>query len=293
MGLWRTAAAAVSPEAICSQTTSIFCDGFESGTFSLWDDYDGNPAPWNTTVANVGPINLAGNHVALMRVPEGRGGTDLTKVLPSQHDKLYVRWYMKWEAGYDFAAPNHGSGFHAGNRNLQGHSDDRPTGADWFSAWLEPQRGRLNLYVYYRGMYQDCQNPDGQCWGDHFPCYLDEGTNYCKKPQHREHTLPPLLVADKWYCVEMMMDGGTPTSTEAGANGAMNLWIDNTEYGPWNDLWFRTTSALKISLLQLGIFHHGEHSVAGAMYDNVVVSKNRVGCLASKTPNPPTDLRTN
>ena len=173
---WVSAApAAAPPEALCAQANTIFCTGFEEENFSLWDDYDGNPAPWNSYILDRGPLNLADNHVTLVRVPPGRGATDLTKVLPATQDKLYMRWYQKWENGYDFAALNHGGGPHAGDRNLMGRSGNRPTGADWYSAWLEPLNGRLNLYVYYRGMYQDCSDPSGSCWGDHFPCFLDEG----------------------------------------------------------------------------------------------------------------------
>jgi hypothetical protein len=289
------ATAAPGPEAICNQATTIFCTGFEEGNFSLWNDYDGNPAPDNTNVAEAGPLNLADNHVTRMRVPPGRGGVDLTKVFSSTYDKLYVRYYQKWEPGYDFAGPNHGGGLHAGDRNLMGHDSFRPTGADWFSAWLEPMNGRLNLYVYYRGMYMDCTNPQGSCWGDHFPCFLDEGTGYCTKAAHREHTMPPQLVTDRWYCLEYMMDAGSPVSSDASANGALNLWIDGVEYGPFNNLWFRTTAALKLTVMSLGVFHHGDHPVAGIEFDNVVVSTQRIGCANNtvKRPNPPTGVTSN
>lgn len=287
----KEALAAPGPESACSATTTVFCTGFEEGNFSLWDDYDGNPAPWNLNVLDPGPLNIADNHATRMRVPDGRGGTDLTKVLPKQYDKLYVRYYQKWEPGYDFTARNHGGGLHAGDRNLMGHSDYRPTGADWFSAWLEPQDGRLNLYVYYRGMYQDCTDPNGSCWGDHFPCFLDEGSSYCTKAAHRERIMPPLLESGKWYCVEYMLDAGTPVTRDADANGSLDLWIDGVEYGPFNNLWFRTTPDLKLTIMSLGIFHHAEHSVEGVMFDNLVVSTQRVGCLApGKLPNPPTNL---
>jgi hypothetical protein len=288
--------AAPGPEAVCSQSSTIFCSGFEEGNFSLFDDFDGNPAPWNTLRADPGPLNLADNHITRMRVPPGRGVTDLIKVLPQTQDKVYVRWYQRWETGYDFTAGNHGGGPHAGDRNLLGHSDFRPTGADWFSAWLEPERGRLTLYTYYRGMYQDCANPSGSCWGDHFPCFLDEGgSGYCQKAEHRETVMPPLVQTNRWYCIELMMDAGTPVTSDAQADGSMNLWIDNTEYGPFNHLWFRTTPNLKITLVNLGVFHTDEHAVEGTEYDNYVISKTRIGCAApgGVKPKPPTDVRTN
>jgi len=283
-----------NPETICQGPSTVFCTGFEEGNFNLWDDYDGNPSPWNLLVQNPGPLNYASNHASRMRVPSGRGQTDLTKILPGTYDRLYARWYQMWEPGYDFNARNHGGGLHAGDRSLLGHSDFRPTGTDWFSGWVEPDDGRLNIYTYYRGMYQDCANPNGSCWGDRFPC-MYSNLNYCEKPQHRPTIMPPLLETGRWYCIEMMIDAGTPTSSEAGANGQMNLWIDNVEYGPWTDLWFRTTSALKLNIFWLNIFHHEAHSVEGIMQDNAVVSTQRIGCLndapPSQVPSAPRNLR--
>jgi hypothetical protein len=223
------------------------------------------------------------------RVPAGRGGADLVKVLPTQHDKLYARWYQRWEPGYDFSAANHGSGLNAGSRDYLGQSDYRPNGDDFFGTWFEPDagdtalNGRPNLYSYYRGMYQDCADPNGQCWGDHFPCMYSD--TYCEKAEHKGQT--PVLQTGKWYCIELMLDAGTPVQSDAAADGVQDFWIDGTEYGPFQHLWHRTSANVKIGILWLSLFHHAEHSVEGTMYDNVVVSTERIGCLGS----PPTTQR--
>lgn len=272
----------------------VFCSGFEEGNKSIWDDYDGNPDSTNVLMPDPGPVGRPNNRVMRMRVPPGRGTADVIKVLPQQYDKLYARWYMKWEPGFDFSALNHGSGLHAGSRDYLGRSNFRPSGSDWFSAWLEPNlsQRKFQAYSYYRGMDQDCSDPNGSCWGDLIPCLRAT----CEKPQHAPKNPPPTLQAGQWYCVEMMMDGGTPTTSPAGANGTLNFWVDNAEIGPWNDLWLRTTSSLKISILWLSLFHHGNHSVEGAMFDDVVVSTQRIGCQGadtdSKAPGSPHGLRT-
>lgn len=289
------AVAAVAAEPACSAASTVFCNGFEDGNLSVWDDYDGNPSPWNLLMSDPGPLNLSGNSVMRLRVPAGRGTADLVKVLPVTADKLYLRWYQKWEPGYDFSAANHGSGLHAGSRDVLGRSGIRPNGADRITATLEPYNGRLALYAYYRGMYQDCSDPNGSCYGDQLPCMADEGSNYCTKPAHRERIMPPQLQTNQWYCLEMMIDGGAPSAQEAGASGVMNYWIDNVEYGPWNSLWLRTTASLKLSIAWISLFHHGEHSTEGVVVDNVVVATNRIGCSGSPTvtPNPPTNLTAN
>lgn len=271
---------AVLDECQDMQPAWVFCSGFEEGNLDIWDDYDGNPPETNLLMSDPGPLELADNHVMRLRVPPGTGIADLVKVLPDTYDRLYARWYIKWEEGYDFGAANHGSGLFAGDRNLLGRSGIRPDGEDRFTATIEPRKDthRLNAYCYYRGMYQDCVDPDGSCWGDHFPCMMDEGTSYCTKPQHRETVVPPAMEDGRWYCIEMLVDAGTAVSDPAAADGILNFWVDGEEIGPWTDLWFRTTPDLQIGLLWLRIYHHNEHSVEGIMLDNVVISSERIGC---------------
>jgi len=256
----------------------VFTSGFEEGNKSIWDDSDPNPDSTNLLIEDPGPFNKEGNHVMRLRVPPGRGGADLVKVLPASYDKLYARWYMMWEPGYDFNARNHGGGLHAGDRNNLGRSNYQPLGNDWFSTWIEPAESKLNLYTYYRGMYMDCSNPQGQCWGDHFPCWFDEGEHFCDKPEHRETIMPPVMENGRWYCIEIMLDAGTPVQSDSEADGVANFWIDGIEYGPFRHLWLRTTSDLKISILWLSLFHHSEHSVEGILLDEVVVSTEKIGC---------------
>ncbi|MCP4573102.1 MAG: hypothetical protein GY838_12165 [bacterium] len=265
----------------------VFCTAFEDGDFSVWDDYDGNPAPDNVLLEDPGPWNVAGNHVARLRVPAGRGGVDLIKVMPSTYDIMYARWYVQWEPGYDFSVLSHGGGIWAGDRNMLSRSGYRPDGTDRFGAGLEPyaSNGRLNTYGYYRGMYQDCVDPEGLCWGDRFPCMLDEGQGYCTEPQHRDDaTPPPVLESGRWYCIEMMFDAGTPSPDGSTADGVLNFWIDGVEQGPWDDLWLRTSADLKLSVLWLQLFHHDVHPVAGILLDNVVVSTAPIGCRADEVP---------
>ena len=107
----------------------------------------------------------------------------------------------------------------------------------------------------------------------------DQGQTYCTNPVHRPGVVPPVLTTDRWYCVELMMDGGTPSQNGTGATGTLDFWVDGQEIGPWTGLWYRTTPDLKLGILWLSLFHHADHSVAGLFYDNVVVSRTRVGCL--------------
>ncbi|HWB78260.1 MAG TPA: hypothetical protein VG755_25015 [Nannocystaceae bacterium] len=261
----------------------VFCSDFEEGNKDIWDDYDGNPDETNLLVEDPGPFDNAGNHAMQFIVPAGRNGVDLVKELPGDVDRLYARWFIQWEPGFDFDAPNHGGGLHAGSRDWLGHSDTRPYGDDWYTGWIDYDSTlhRSYIYSYYAGMYMDCVDPQGQCWGDHLPCMVDEGENYCTNPDHRETVEPPQLETGRWYCIEIMLDGGTASADGAGATGALDFWVDGVEIGPWTDLWMRTTSELRPNILWLSLFHHEEHSVAGIRYDHVVVSTDRIGCGGS------------
>ena len=146
----------------------VFCSGFEEGDFSIWDDYDGNPSSTNRLPEDTGPFNLAGNHVAQLMPQEGHGNADVLKELPSSYDKLYTHWYIKWEPGFDFNTENRGGGLVGGARNHLGRSGIKPDGTDYFIANIDykPGAATLNFYAYYAGMYQDCTDPNGSCWGD-------------------------------------------------------------------------------------------------------------------------------
>ncbi len=260
----------------------VFCTGFEEGNLDLWDDYDGNPTETNTLMAHPGPFGRPDNTVMRLRAPAGRGGADLVKELPGSYDRLYARWYVMWEPGYDFNALGHGSGLVAGGRAAMGNSGFRPDGTDRFITTVEPNTSehRLFCYTYYPSMYQDCTDPEGSCWGDAFPCLYDDGQSYCTKPQHRPGTLPPVMETGRWYAVEVMLDGGTPTADATGADGILNLWIDDVEIGPWEGLWLRSTPDLKLDILWMQLWHHGDHSVAGILLDEIVVSTERIGSVS-------------
>lgn len=261
------------------QSSIVFQSGFEEGSKSIWDDWDGNYDSENQIILDPGPFNTTGNHVIRLAVPVGKsGGSDLIKVLPSQYDSLYVRWYIKYENGFNFDARNHGGGLFAGSRKYLGQSDYRPNGSDFAISTVEYNRKlhSPNIYTYYRGMYQDCANPNGACWGDCLPCTSDEGTHYCTKAQHRDPPLPPVLTAGRWYCIEMKYKLGTPSTDGSIHNGEIALWVDGVNYGRWDDLWIRTTKDLKINILWLALFHHdATHSAAGVLIDDVAVSNTR------------------
>ncbi|HVY07562.1 MAG TPA: hypothetical protein VHB46_16420 [Burkholderiales bacterium] len=295
----REATAVTTSRAECANPPpgAIFCEDFEGANPKAnFNDYDGNLDSENQVITDAGPSGEAANKVIRLRAPAGqRGGADLIKVFSTPYDRLYARWYFKYEAGFNFAAPDHGGGLAAGNRDFVGRSGYRPTGADFAGFYVQYQQNtrKPHAYSYYRGMYQDCADPMGSCWGDALPCVSDTGGTYCTVPQDRPPASYPLLEAGVWYCLEEMVDMGTPTSSRTSANGHLALWLNDQPLGSFGNLWIRTTDTLKLQSLWLSLFHHdGTHSVVGELIDNVVVSTQRIGCNASQsTISPPKNFR--
>lgn len=275
--------------------SAVFCTDFEEANWrTMWDDYDGNPAGQNDAITDVGPCNAAGNHVQKWTIPSGDvASVDLVKVLttpPAGYDRLYLRWYQKFSTGFTFTDTYHGSGMNAGGREYLGaYSGYKPDGTDYFQGFLQAHSGtgivsgnqinaRPEIYTYYPGMYMDCSNPEGSCYGDMFPCMSDavDGSGYCTVAKDSAPPWPPQFVADQWYCIELKIDAGT-----TGSTGSMDMWIDGTEYGSgWTGLNFRSTTNLKLDTLWMQHSYTGSHT--GTPYiliDSIVASQNRVGCF--------------
>jgi hypothetical protein len=281
------AASVVGDECASPPRGTVFCEDFEGpnpkGNF---DRFDANPDKENQDISEVvadpGPFDSAKNRAIRLRVRAGQpGGSGLIKVLPSKNDSLFARWYFKYEEGFNFSARNHGSGLAAGDRKFSGQSGYRPNGSDFATFFVDyrPDTATPYAYSYYRGMYQDCADPLGRCWGDSLPCVYDMGERYCKKQKHRASYPLPTLQAGRWYCIELMLDMGTPSADGSVANGKLSLWLDSQLFADFQDLWIRTSPALQIENLWISLFHHdGTHSVVGQLIDNIVVSTERIDC---------------
>lgn len=257
----------------------VFCTDFEEGNLETWNDWDQNPEDQNDVVPDDGPHDLSGNHVVRMRVAPTDDGSDLVKQLPGFYDALYARWWVKLEPGYDLdIAESLWPGLHAGGHDLLGTSEELPSGADRFTVLTSYDLAthRLATKLDYRGMYQDCADAT-HCYRDELPCMRDDGESFCVKPQHREHA-SVAIEKSRWYCVELLVDAGTPVASDAEADGRIALWLDDELLFEYDDLWFRTTADLKLDVLWMSEFTSNGHGAEGALYDDILVSRTRIGC---------------
>ncbi|HHJ36698.1 MAG TPA: hypothetical protein ENJ87_13130, partial [Gammaproteobacteria bacterium] len=215
------------PECRRAGSDWLFCADFDGDDdLTQWDTL---PEGQSRTLLEVsGPAGNGGNRVLQLRIPPGMGGRGLNKTFSNGYDKLYARWYVYYEEGFDFTVRNHGHGFHAGDRWKKGVAGHRPKGDDWFTVQLEhgivPSTGQPAhyLYAYYRGMSMDCTDPDGSCWGDMIPCTIDTDY-YCKSPVYRPKVQQPPLVTGRWYCLELMVDAGDAVNAADDGTGSLNF----------------------------------------------------------------------
>lgn len=259
----------------------VFCTDFEEGNLETWNDFDQNPDDMNDVVPDAGPFGIDGNHVVRMRVAPTKSGTDLVKQLPGFYDALYARWWVKLEPGYDLdVSAALWPGLHAGGHDLLGTSESLPSGDDRFTVLTSHDIASHGMIVKldYRGMYQDCVNPNGGCYRDELPCTRDDGESFCVAPQHREVVPLTPIEKSRWYCVELFVDAGTPVASAGEADGRVSLWLDDALLFEYADLWFRTSDALAMDVLWMSEYTSGGHGDEGVLYDDVIVSRNRIGC---------------
>lgn len=153
------------------------------------------------------PPGSGGKRSLLMTHVGGKGdGGHLFRRLPPGYDRLFVRFYVKFDPqcapiGHFF----HVGGHHPPTPYAQGGAGVRPRGDGWFGNGVEPS-GKAWIWDYYTYWSEMRGSPPrGQTWGNSFV---------------RD---PNLKVArGKWICAEVMMK----MNEMEDSNGEMALWID-------------------------------------------------------------------
>jgi hypothetical protein len=150
----------------------IFADDFETyeNASELWDRWDNTFQEAQTRIATESGNVYAGNQALEFTMPQG--DTELSnavqKVLTTELDALYLRWYSKFEANNDIVASSHNGGgmsaqYFNGNQATPGIPAD---GTNKFLVEFEHWRGEaatqspglMNLYVYHP-LQRDASRP--------------------------------------------------------------------------------------------------------------------------------------
>ena len=211
---------------------------------------------WTNRKGNV----LAGSGALEIRHTRGTHlpGEIHPQIAPS--DRVYVRWYRRWEKGYDFTQHKM-PGVYAKAGRTSG-AGVRPTGRDKFSCKLFVDSRRYPAFYSY--------HPDQKGrFGDHLKQNIGE---------------PVRVEPERWYCFEMMIQANNAPQRD----GELKMWIDGELKGHYKDLRFRDSNRLKINLFTYSAYVGGtwvSKRDQKLWDDQIVVARKYIGPIEVKSPN--------
>jgi hypothetical protein len=230
----------------------------------------------------------------------GVSAVDLYKQLPD-HDEVFVRWYVKYDAGADW----HHSGMWIGGYNPGAPypspgAGRRPSGDDRFSIAIEPvydtPTRRLDFYNYWMTMHSWMATP------------TNDGTSYYGNALVHRNDFT--VDEGQWMCLELHVRLNPSGGSAGGAvlevwkadqlvarfddGGPMGYWVRDkfcpaaadgaecTDFAaPANevlDLRWRSTTSFGVNAFWPQNYISG--STMGTLrFDQMVVATSRVGCM--------------
>jgi hypothetical protein len=261
----------------------IFADDFESyGQASdltkKWDNFfqvaDTNI---DTTPANV----KAGRQSLEFTLPQQTAelSNGVQKILTTELDSLYLRYYSKFDKSFDVTGSSHnGGGINAHYFNGFTATPGVPANGTnkflieyecWRGATTDKSPGVLNVYIYWPEQRSN--------YGDHFfsTGLVDPNTSIPNNfgPTFVPHPdVTPDL--DRWYEYEVFLKANTPGQRD----GRVTLWLDGQMIADFPNLRLRDVATLKIDRFNLSL-HAGSNptGVTHKWYDNVVAAKSCIG----------------
>ena len=286
-GATGIAAKYAQDEGIEKDAEVVFADNFEASSM-------GAGAKWDTSWNEENRLFLekdakkvhSGKQAAALTMPRKNPrdpeGCDMVKILKPGHEKLFVRYYVKFE--------KHSQLFHGGAHNgasLEARGPDiykpspgiKATGTNKFTVLLDtwrprreiPSPGWLVVYVYHPE-----QEPRfGEQWfpsGRVLPRKEVGKEMFGERFVAREEFIPE---RDRWYCFELMVQANTPGKRD----GRIAYWVDGKLTADFPDLRLRDVDSLKINRLSLNMYSMNRRTSAPVKvwYDDVVVAKSYVG----------------
>ncbi len=263
----RSASATITVSAPVTQPpapgTSIFSEGFESGSFAVWEDSDKESQHRIVTDA---ARARSGSRFLEVIYPQGGEAGWLTKFFMPGHDAVRMSYYVQfptnWRGGgylfglYGSQVTNQWSGY--------GKAGQCPTGTDFTNHFMyvdyNGNPGNLSFYSYTMDMNRT-------------DCFGDAGAGRAQYFGSR------LMSRGAWHKVDLEVKLNTPGQ----ADGWQRMYIDGVLSGEWSGMRQRSTTNLKINSLQLSFNVAGGAPQNQSMFiDDIVVST-----LGAVEPPPP------
>jgi len=275
---------------IASDPAVLFHDDFE-GASSVADlrlKWDAVYHDATTRIAQE-PANVhAGARAVEFRVPQQ--GTELSnkiaKLLAPERDTVFLRYYSKFEAGFDQVGSSHNGGSISAHYHVNGQATPGvpANGTNKFLVDFENFRfdpaetspGKLNVYVYWPEQatnYGDHFFPSGKVVP--FSSTRSGAATFGPTFVGRPDIIPEL---DRWYCFEFMVQANTVGQRD----GKIACWLDGRLIAEFPNLRFRDIDTLKIDRIGVGL-HIGSNTIREnrKWYDDVVIATAYIGPMSS------------
>jgi hypothetical protein len=247
----------------------------------LADDFESSIRPWDRTSGGVTfigePAHVHGGRQALQLSTNGPGGGGVIKYLSPGFDRLFLRYYIK----YDDAFPG---AHHVGgvmSARATGVPDANPgvipNGTNQFDVLLDhwsfdpkfPSPGQLVAYVYHMDQQHE--------WGEQFypSGRTSPGVNAARGifgPSFLPRT-DFIPARGRWYCFELMIQANTAGQRD----GRVAFWVDGRLAADFPNLRFRTTDALKINRAAVTLYESRNNGLHRVWIDDVVVATTYIG----------------
>lgn len=218
----------------------------------------------------------SGRQSVAMALP-GAGSVGLTKYLGKGHERLFLRYYIRYAA--DFPGAHHVGGAiearapgvpHA-NPGVPANGSNKITVLldHWsFEPGMKPP-GPMVAYVYH--MDQQHQ------WGEQFypPGKIQPQENERRHLFGPHFTPRPDLTPerDRWYCCELMVAAGKPGTR----GGRVAFWVDGKLRADFPNLRFRTTPDLLLNRVDLSLYESRNNGPRRVWFDDVIVATEYIG----------------
>ena len=240
----------------------LFFSGFESESwFSSWG------LAWGPEPSDQGSIVMGSEALERrslrVKYPKGTfssgGGlqslTDFGKLGLEPRESIYLRYYVRFEPGFDFVKGGKLPGLAGGKGNTGGH---KPSGTDgWSARAMWRADGKIVQYVYHPGQPGD--------YGEDF----EWNFGGC----------PRFFKPGRWYCLETYVQMNTPGKKD----GVIRSWLDGEMALEIIHLRFRDVDSIKIDKLYFETFFGGGDASWAtprdqfAYFDDFVLAENYIG----------------
>jgi uncharacterized protein YjdB len=219
-----------------ASSSTIFTEGFESGTLAAWQD-GVNTA--KQQVLNNASLAHSGTHLLQMTYPAGQSGGWLTRFFMPGYDSLYASYWIRF--GPNWTGPTTLLTLRGSRTDDQwsafGKSTSCPTGSDFFATTINAGTSTNPLDLTFLTWYPGMPTASGgvTCNG------VGQGMGVTTYAQSRRLTI------GVWHRLEFWVK----LNTVGQSNGQELTWLDGQLVGQWTGLTLRTDNALKLNSLML------------------------------------------